>query len=160
MKETKNHVLYRVTPVFEGDNLLASGVLMEGYSVEDKGAGISFCVYAYNVQPGVSINYATGESELAATPEPEPTPTPVVEEPASVGGNYIGNVNTGKFHYPNCSSVRQMKESNKVALTGTRDEIILMGYEPCKRRNPWVSSYYHKPSWNVKFHDGLFCLWE
>lgn len=136
VKETKNHVLYRVTPVFEGDNLLASGVLMEGYSVEDEGAGISFCVYAYNVQPGVTINYATGESELAATPEPEPTPTPVVEEPAAVGGNYIGNANTGKFHYPSCSSVRQMKESNKVALSGTRDEIISMGYEPCKRCRP------------------------
>ena len=136
VNETQNHVLYRVTPVFEGKNLLASGVLMEGYSVEDEGAAIRFCVFAYNIQPGVTINYATGESELAATPEPEPTPTPVEEEPAAVGGNYIGNANTGKFHYPNCSSVRQMKESNKVELSGTRDEIIAMGYDPCKRCNP------------------------
>ena len=136
VNETQNHVLYRVTPVFEGKNLLASGVLMEGYSVEDEGAAIRFCVFAYNIQPGVTINYATGESELAATPEPEPTPTPVEEEPAAVGGNYIGNANTGKFHYPNCSSVRQMKESNKVEMSGTRDEIIAMGYDPCKRCNP------------------------
>jgi DNA-entry nuclease len=57
-------VLYRVTPVFEGDNLVASGVLMEAYSVEDNGAGIRFCVYCYNVQPGVKIDYRTGESEL------------------------------------------------------------------------------------------------
>lgn len=56
------HVLYRVTPIFEGDNLLASGVLMEAYSVEDEGEGICFCVYAYNVQPGVEIDYKTGKS--------------------------------------------------------------------------------------------------
>lgn len=57
-----NHVLYRVTPVFEGDNLVAGGVLMEAYSVEDDGEGISFCVYCYNVQPGIAIDYATGKS--------------------------------------------------------------------------------------------------
>lgn len=62
IKETNNHVLYRVTPVFEGDNLLASGVLIEAKSVEDDGAGIEFNVYCYNVQPGVTIDYATGES--------------------------------------------------------------------------------------------------
>ena len=64
VQQTGNHVLYRVTPVFEEENLLASGVLMEGYSVEDNGAGIRFCVYVYNVQPGVQIDYATGESTL------------------------------------------------------------------------------------------------
>ena len=64
IKDTGNHVLYRVTPVFEGDNMVASGVIMEGASVEDQGAGISFCIYAYNVQPGVVIDYATGESQL------------------------------------------------------------------------------------------------
>lgn len=64
IKETGRHVLYRVTPVYEGDNLVASGVLMEGWSVEDGGAGICFCVYVYNCQPGVEIDYATGESRL------------------------------------------------------------------------------------------------
>ena len=59
------HVLYRVTPVFEGSNLLASGVLMEAYSVEDSGAGICFCVYCYNVQPGVEIDYRTGKNRAA-----------------------------------------------------------------------------------------------
>ena len=62
IKETGNHVMYRVTPVFEGDNLVASGVLMEAKSVENQGEGILFCVYVYNVQPGVSIDYATGDS--------------------------------------------------------------------------------------------------
>jgi DNA-entry nuclease len=62
VKKTKNHVMYRVTPVFEGDNLVASGVTMEAYSVEDSGRGISFYVYVYNVQPGIEIDYATGKS--------------------------------------------------------------------------------------------------
>ena len=62
VKETENHVLYRGTPLFEGDNLVAHGVLMEGYSVEDDGEGVCFCVYAYNAQPGITIDYATGES--------------------------------------------------------------------------------------------------
>ena len=59
------HVLYRVTPIYEGENLLASGVQMEAFSVEDKGEEICFNVYVYNVQPGVVINYATGESSLS-----------------------------------------------------------------------------------------------
>lgn len=62
VKETGNHVLYRVTPIFEGDNLVASGVVMEAKSVEDNGEGVQFNVYCYNVQPGVTIDYATGDS--------------------------------------------------------------------------------------------------
>ena len=62
VKETNNHVLFRVTPMFEGDNLLVSGVLMEAKSVEDNGKGVQFNVYCYNVQPGIEINYKTGES--------------------------------------------------------------------------------------------------
>ena len=66
VKETGNHVMYRVTPVFEGNNLVASGVLMEAESVEDQGEGVLFCVYVYNVQPGIAIDYATGESGRTA----------------------------------------------------------------------------------------------
>ena len=61
----KNHVLYRVTPIYDGNNLVASGVQMEAYSVEDNGEGVCFNVYVYNVQPGITINYATGDSKLA-----------------------------------------------------------------------------------------------
>lgn len=61
-KNNKNHVLYRVTPIFEENNLVASGVEMEAYSVEDKGNGVCFNVYVYNVQPGIVIDYKTGES--------------------------------------------------------------------------------------------------
>ena len=64
VENTGNHVLYRVTPVFEGDNLLASGVQMEAYSVEDNGEGVSFNVYVYNVQDGIDIDYKTGDSKL------------------------------------------------------------------------------------------------
>lgn len=60
-----NHVLYRVTPIYEGNNLIASGVLMEAYSVEDHGEGICFCVYCFNVQPGIEIDYLTGKNHLA-----------------------------------------------------------------------------------------------
>lgn len=64
VRKTGNHVLYRVTPIFEGENLVAEGVLMEAYSVEDQGRGVEFCVFVYNVQPGIEIDYATGESRI------------------------------------------------------------------------------------------------
>ena len=62
VEETRNHVLYRVTPVYKGDNLVASGVQMEAWSVEDQGKGICYNVYVYNVQPGIEIDYVTGDS--------------------------------------------------------------------------------------------------
>ncbi len=137
VKETGNHVLYRVTPIFEGDNLLASGVLMEAESVEDKGDGISFCVYVYNVQPGIIIDYTSGEScldEEIQAEESEIQTIGSVSEPQST--TYILNTNTMKFHYPSCSSVDEMKEKNKQVFTGIRDDVISQGYVPCKRCNP------------------------
>lgn len=151
IQETNNHVLYRVTPIFEGNNLLPNGVLMEGYSVEDKGAGVSYCVFAYNVQPGIEIDYATGESKLAdgaqqqeelktATVTPTPSPEPEKQEPVTGSeasqADYILNTNTKKFHYPTCSSVNDMKEKNKQEFFGTRDEAISNGYSPCGRCKP------------------------
>lgn len=64
VNKTDNHVMYRVTPIYEGDNLVANGVLMEGYSVEDRGQGVCFNIYCYNAQPGVTIDYKTGDSKL------------------------------------------------------------------------------------------------
>ena len=157
VKNTGNHVLYRVTPIFDGDNLLADGVLMEAYSVEDAGEGIQFCVFAYNVQPGIGIDYATGDnwaessgtyqstaaSVAVETPVPQPeTDTAVQITPESSapqesqGITYVLNTNTKKFHYPTCSSVDDMKEKNKQIYTGSREEVINMGYVPCKRCNP------------------------
>lgn len=76
VKETENHVMYRVTPYFEDDNLLADGVLIEAYSVEDEGAGVQFCVFCYNVQPGIEIDYATGESRESGNYSPLSPPGP------------------------------------------------------------------------------------
>lgn len=142
IKETNNHVLYRVTPIFDENNLLASGVLMEAKSVEDD--SIEFCVYCYNVQPGVTIDYATGEST-----GPEYTGTtvkndekPIVnksEENTSQNEKnvtYILNVNTKVFHYPTCRSVKQMKESNKREFYGTSDAAKNQGYKSCGNCNP------------------------
>lgn len=71
IRRTNNHVLYRVTPVYNGDNLVADGVVMEAYSVEDNGSGVQFCVYAYNVQPGVTINYKDGGNYASGYSEGE-----------------------------------------------------------------------------------------
>ena len=64
IKETSNHVLYRVTPIYKGSNLLVTGVLIEAYSVEDNGKGIKFNVFIYNIQEGIEIDYETGDSKL------------------------------------------------------------------------------------------------
>ena len=147
VQETGNHVLYRVTPIFEGSNLLASGVLMEGYSVEDSGEDILFCVYAYNVQPGVTIDYATGDSYLTAggsavSEEPSTPVTPQKPEESETSGagtvqaDYVLNTNTKKFHLPSCSSADDIKESNRQEYNGSREDLIAQGYDPCKRCNP------------------------
>ncbi|MBQ6717338.1 MAG: DNA/RNA non-specific endonuclease [Clostridia bacterium] len=125
VEETNNHVLYRVTPIFEGDNLLATGVQMEGYSVEDNGEEICFNVFAYNAQPGITINYATGESSLNYniiddSPKEETVTT------------YIINKNTKKFHLPTCSSAIDMKPQNKKESDKTKEELEKLGYSPCK----------------------------
>lgn len=211
--ETENHVLYRVTPIFKDDNLLASGVQMEAYSVEDKGKGVSFNVYCYNVQPGIEINYSDGTSRLAdgtiasitlnyskyaltvgqsktlvASTSPESAAknvtwyssdskvatvnkngkvtavkagtvtitaktsnglkatckvtvkakldTTVTNSTSAGNVTYVLNTNTKKFHLPNCSSVRDMKDKNKKEVSCSRDEVIDMGYVPCKRCEP------------------------
>ena len=173
VKETDQHVMYRVTPVFEGDNLLAAGVLMEGKSVEDNGEGVLFCVFAYNVQPGVSIDYATGEStadgtivndtsaqeetqqpadnvQQEETQQPadnnvqqketqQPADTSVTQQETSQSAEtqtYVLNTNTHKFHKPECYSVEKIKPENYAEFTGTREEAIAYGYDPCKNCNP------------------------
>ena len=110
---------------------------MEARSLDDAGMGVAFNVFCYNVQPGVGIDYATGDSwRTAPEPAPEPEPEPVEDPAASVEVTYILNVNTDKFHLPGCSSVKQMSEKNKREFTGTREEAIAQGFDPCKRCNP------------------------
>lgn len=143
--ETDNHVLYRVTPIFDGDDLVASGVQMEAESVEDDGAGVCFNVYVYNVQPQITINYATGDNWESDTVESdkdlsEYDETDRLEDPegswAEEEQTYILNVNSHKFHLPECSGAKDMKEQNKREFTGTRSELIEEGYEPCGSCNP------------------------
>ena len=178
VKGTGNHVLYRVTPVFEEENLLADGVLMEARSVEDP--LVQFCAFCYNVQPGITIDYATGESsgpeftgnELSARTGDQDSgrsgssvragdqsagADSAVKDDSKGEGTlraadsgagdtegqsdirewkYIINVNSQKFHLPGCQSVEKMSRKNMQGFNGSREELIEMGYEPCKNCNP------------------------
>lgn len=122
IKETGNHVLYRVTPVFEGDNLVASGVQMEALSVEDEGDGICYNVYCYNVQPGVEIDYATGESREADAGQ---------TDGATETQEYVLNTASKKIHLPDCASVDSIGEKNKETYTGSYADLLAQGYTPC-----------------------------
>lgn len=126
IKETGNHVAYRVTPIFDGDNLLASGVHMEAYSIEDEGDGICFNVYCYNAQPKIIIDYRDGSSELA----------PEGETSDNSANEYVLNTNSMKFHNPSCSSVNSISDKNRKTVTKTRSELIDEGYSPCGSCNP------------------------
>ena len=129
IKETNNHVLYRVTPVFSGDNLVASGVHMEAKSVEDNGDGILFNVYCFNAQPGIAIDYATGDSHQDDSIVADASKSTTAAE-ANVQ-TYVLNTNTKKFHKESCNSAKSMDASNKKIYTGSRQEIIDIGYEAC-----------------------------
>lgn len=119
IKETGNRVLYRVTPIYQGDELVAHGVLMEAYSIDDEGEGICFNVYCYNVQPGVEIDYATGESRAAEfTCDHEPQ-------------EYVLNTSSGKFHTSECSGAQNMNPENREYFTGCYEELLAKGYKAC-----------------------------
>lgn len=130
---TNNHVYYKVTPIFEGNNLVANGVQMQAYSVEDNGQGISFNVYCYNVQPGVAIDYATGDNQAVASSSASATSISYDEADKKT---YIVNTKTKKFHNPDCDGVKKMSSSNKKKYKGTRDSLISNGYSPCQKCNP------------------------
>ncbi len=148
VKETNNHVLYRVTPMFEGNNLVASGVLMEAKSVEDNGAGILFNVYCYNVQPGIFINYATGDSSLDGSDTSQvqeqsadtnnnvnagSSDTPAVDttDNSSTNGSVTVHITESgkKYHTAGC---RYLKSDIEVTL----DEAKAQGLSPCGVCNP------------------------
>lgn len=129
IKETGNHVLYRVTPIFSGTELVARGVQIEAFSVEDNGDGISFNVYCYNNQPGITINYKNGNSSLSASSDTD-TDTP------SEDFDYVLNTKSKKFHYPDCRSAESISSENRSEFSGTRAELINMGYSPCGNCDP------------------------
>ena len=129
VKETNNHVLYRVTPIYNGNNLVAEGVLMEGWSIEDEGDGICFNVFCYNVQPGVEIDYATGDSWLSGEKNEN-------DDNTSESETYILNTNSKKFHKETCSNAKDISEKKKDTFTGDRDDLVKQGYSPCGSCKP------------------------
>lgn len=131
VKETDNHVMYRVTPIYDGNNLLAKGVQMEAFSVEDNGAGICFNVFVFNVQPGIEINYADGTSRLIDTAEKDD-----LASSENTTEQYVLNKKTKKIHYPDCQSVADIQEKNKQTFNGTKKYLLENGYTSCARCNP------------------------
>ncbi|MBR6548619.1 MAG: DNA/RNA non-specific endonuclease [Clostridia bacterium] len=132
VKSSNNHVLYRVTPDFQGDELVARGVTLEAKSIEDNGVGICFNVYCYNKQPGIVIDYATGKSHL----ENQPATSSTATTPGGESVAYVLNRSNMKFHLATCRSVDNMKAENREDFTGNRQYVIDAGYEPCKNCNP------------------------
>ncbi len=128
VRETENHVAYRVTPIFDGENLLASGVQLEAFSVEDDGRGVCFNVYVYNNQPGIEIEYATGESR-----EIDQKPTDGITVSS---GSYAINTNSKKIHRTDCSSVRDIAGHNYGTYKGDINNLLSKGYSRCKSCNP------------------------
>lgn len=123
VKETENHVLYRVTPVYDGTNLVARGVQLEALSMEDNGEGICFNVYVYNHQPGIVINYADGSSALETADEEQ-----VTEQTGD--RTYVLNTNSKKFHLSTCAQADSISEENREEFHGDRQTLIDQEYVP------------------------------
>ena len=126
IKETGNHVFYRVTPIFEGDNLVVNGVQMEAYSIEDAGSGIEFNVFVYNVQTQIEINYATGESRLVEDNTNESTSS---EETIEIRGNKNSKI----YHMPGQDSYEEMADSKNLVIFHSEQEAQAAGYRKAKR---------------------------
>lgn len=137
--DTGNSLLYRVTPIFEGDNLVAKGVIMEAESLIDDGKGLEFCVFIYNVQPnvvnpdepGIEIDYATGQTSIASK-----TNTSDKGQTSNTEVTYILNTNSKKIHRLDCDSVNKMSPRNKKETNQSKEELIKEGYTPCQSCNP------------------------
>lgn len=129
MREERNHhILYRVTPDFEGDNLLAYGVTMESDCIECDGA--DYCVYIANIQPGITIDYATGNNwESGSEDTEDPSTLPNARQ-------YVVNKSNDKFHLPSCRYAESMSDENRQEITAPCSWMISHGYDPCGVCNP------------------------
>ncbi len=155
IKETGNHVMYRVAPIFKGNELVARGVTIEAYSVEDDGEGVCFYVYCYNNQPNITIDYATGKSSLAENEKTETTTkaetttkketttkaeTTTKKETTTKAGSseckYVLNTKTKKYHYPDCASAKKISDENRSETDMSSEELEELGYSPCKNCDP------------------------
>ena len=129
-----DELLYRVTPIYEGDDLLARGVLMEAVNISGT---YSMCRFAYNVQPGIIIDYATGLTQAESERVQETTAeVPTTTAPIDSAVTYVLNKNTHKFHLPTCPSVKDIKPKNRIDFYGTKEEAEALGYVGCKRCKP------------------------
>lgn len=133
VRDTGNHVLYRVTPRYTGDNLLCDGLLMEAWSVEDKGKGVCFCIFARNIQPGIAINYANGDSFLVGSDSNEKQDEAFYAKGDRV---YVVNRSTHKFHVETCQYAINMDMKNREEFEGEIDWLLDNGFEPCKVCKP------------------------
>ena len=150
VERTGYHVMYRVTPDFRENELVCRGVEIEAQSVED--SSVMFHIYAYNIQPGIAIDYRNGKNRLAeyeAQIETRSIPIPTEQAPEQQKEQeeqseqheqqimvYVLNTNTKRFHLPSCHSVTDMKPKNRKDYTGTREELIDQGYKPCGECKP------------------------
>ena len=144
VKETNNHVLYRVTPVFEGNDLVAKGVQIEAMSVEDNGEGIEFNVFIYNVQPGITIDYSTGNSALGEntiidgdssnSSTSNPSNENTSSQPSSTEATIIrGNSKSKIYHCPGQRDYENMVDSEYLVTFNSENEAIEAGYRKAKR---------------------------
>lgn len=148
IKETNNHVLYRVTPLFEGNNLVATGVQMEAKSVEDNGEGIEFNVFVYNVQPGITIDYATGNNALSdekivetessnnTTSSTNSTSNPNNTNNTTTSNEYTvirGNSKSKIYHCPGQRDYENMSDSKYLVNFNSEQEAINAGYRKASR---------------------------
>lgn len=155
VRESGNHVMYRVSPVFSGDELVSRGVRLEAVSVEDGGEGISFNVFCYNAEPGVEISYSDGRSSESEDKELLEkyrsgclSVKPAFDQPVSVKEirrlrnsmsepeKYVLNMNTGKFHLKDCESIRDMNEANRRTEVTSREDLLIRGFTPCSKCRP------------------------
>lgn len=129
IEKTDHHVMYRVTPIFVGDELVCRGILMEAQSVEDNDC--VFCVYCYNIQPGIEIDYATGNSWVKG----DVTPVVTEAEKKEVK-KYVLNNKTMKVHRPDCSSITDIGSKNIEEYEGYLETLLSEGYVTCKKCKP------------------------
>ena len=129
------HIMYRITPVFTGNNLVADGVIMEAYSVEDEGEK-SLCVFVYNVQNNVHINYATGESRMVGASDNDDTAGGDEGGDEGAKCNYVLNTSSKKIHEPDCTHVSRISDKNREEYNGYIEDLLKDGYTKCGTCNP------------------------
>ncbi len=150
VKESNNHVLYRVTPVYNRNNPVADGVLMEAYSAEDYGSGVEFCVFVYNVQPGISIDYTTGESSVVSDSKTQEEAVSIQNESSTVSKTVPGNESNTNQDQSAKSTDTSKKETGTSSDTGHSNFNTYDNPEQQNTADTWVlnkrSKKIHKPN--------------